>query len=270
MCRNRLNWSILMPLKPMPLKILTTLAAGTVFLLSVDICTLAAAELKVSGAPAVSIGVINSNKAAIEKETGLTLNITANGDGNGLKDLSAGKADVAMVAAPIKITEAAMNKATPDSLNVAGMEVAPVGTLTIRFIVNPANPVKSLTEAQLKDIFTGKITSWKDVGGADQPILVVAEVPGFGARSSVVTSFLGGAEMTDKARQMQAVPQVAQVVAQVPTAIGYGNQISITPAVAVIPGVEIPQPLGLVTKGAPNADVKKLIEATAKYGAAVK
>jgi phosphate transport system substrate-binding protein len=130
--------------------------------------------------------------------------------------------------------------------------------------------VKSLSHAQLKDIFLGKITSWKDVGGADQPILVVAETRGFGTRSNIVASFLDGSEITDKARAMQALVQVTQVVAQAPNAIGYGNAASISAAVAVIPGAEVKQPLGLATRGAPSADVKKLIEVAAKYGAAVK
>ena len=145
----------------MSLKTLKGLTACAVLLLSANICTLAAAELKVSGAAAVAGGIITPNKAAIETETGLTLNVTVNGDGNGLKDLYAGKADVAMIAAPIKITEGILNKAAPSSISVAGFEVAPVGTISIKFIVNPANPVKSLTEAQLKDIFLGQNTSWK-------------------------------------------------------------------------------------------------------------
>jgi len=125
-----------------------------------------------------------------------------------------------MVAAPIKITEAVLNKAYPGSISIAGFEVAPIGALSIRFMVNAANPVKSLTDAQIKDIFTGKIMSWKDVGGADKPILVVAEAPGFGARTNIVVSLLGSTEITDRARDMQSLAQVGQVVAQLPEAIG--------------------------------------------------
>jgi phosphate transport system substrate-binding protein len=253
----------------MSLKTLMTVAAGTAFLVSANAFS-HAAELKMSGAAAVAAAIIMPNKAAIEKDTGLTLNIAVNGDGNGVKDLYAGKVDVAMIAAPIRTTEAVLNRASPGSVSVDGFEVAPVGAVTIKFIVNAANPVKSLTEAQLKDIFTGKITSWKDVGGADQPILVAAEAAGFGTRSNVVASILGGAEITDKARVMQALVQVDQVVAQAPNAIGYGDDATITGAVAVIPGTEVRQLLGLATRGAPNAEAKKLIEITAKYGATVK
>jgi phosphate transport system substrate-binding protein len=256
----------------MSLRVVTALTSATILLLSANLCTLSAAELKVSGAAAVAGNIVVPNKAAIEQETGLTLNVTVNGDGNGLMDLSAGKVDVMMVAAPLEITAAAMNKQKPGSVSTAGIEMAPVGALGISFIVNAANPVKSLTEAQLKDILTGKITSWKDVGGADKPIMVVAEAPGFGTRSNIVASLLGGSEITDKARIMQALAQVGQVVGQAPDAIGYGNAASIKSAgaVAVIPGTEVKQVLGLATKGAPTADEKKLIDATAKFGAAVK
>jgi phosphate transport system substrate-binding protein len=253
----------------MSLKILNVLAAGVVLLLStVDL--FAADELKISGAAAVAGGIIVPNKAAIEKETGLILNITVNGDGNGLKDLYAGKVDVAMVAAPIKSTEEILNKAAPGFISVADFQVAPLGAISIKFLVNASNPVKSLTAAQLKDIFTGKIASWKDIGGADQPIVVVAEAAGFGTRTNVVAGLLGGADITDKARTTQALVQVDQIVAEVPNAIGYGNVASIAGTVTVIPGVEVKQSLGLCTKGAPSADVKKLIEVAAKYGAAVK
>jgi phosphate transport system substrate-binding protein len=246
------------------------LAASTLILLSVNAAPVAAGELKVSGAATVATGIIAPNKAAIEQESGLTLAMTVNGDGNGIKDLYAGKSDVAMIAAPMKATEEILNKANPGSVSIAGFEMTPVGSVSIKFVVNPANPVKSLTEAQLKDIFTGKITSWKDLGGADQPIMVVAEVPGMGTRTNVVAGLLGGSEITDKARTMQALVQVVQVVGQAPNAIGYGNAASITPAVTVVPGAEVKQVLGLATKGPPSAEVKKLIEATAKYASSVK
>src|SRR5260221_14691463 len=131
----------------------------------------------------------------------------ANNEGNGLNDLNSGKVDVDMLASPIKLTVANMNKANPGAISEASFEVAPIGALALKFIVNPANPVKSLTDSQLKDIFTGKITSWKDVGGDDQPILLVAEVPGFPARADLEAFFLG-TEVSGKARLVQSVGQV--------------------------------------------------------------
>jgi phosphate transport system substrate-binding protein len=187
-----------------------------------------------------------------------------------LKDLYAGRADIAMVAAPMKMTEDSVNKASPGSLNVTEFQMAPVGMATIQFMVNPANPVKALTEAQLRDIFTGKVTSWKDVGGKDAPIVVVAEAPGLGTRANIVANFLGGADIVAGARVMQALVQLVQVTGQVPDAISYGNSASINASVAVIPGVSVKQQLGMATKGQPGPDAQKLIAAVAKYGAEAK
>ena len=241
------------------------LATSAVLLLATNVGPTAAAELRVSGAATVAGRIVVPNKAAIEQEIDATLNVTVNGDGNGLKDLYAGKSDVAMIAAPLQVTEATLNKANPGSISIAGFEVVSLGTTSISFVTNPANPIKALSSAQIKDIFTGKITSWKEVGGADQPVMVVVEVPGLGTRANVVATLLGGADITDKARVMQALVQVVQVVGQVPNAIGYGNAASITGAVTVIPGVEVAQPLGLATKGQPSEAAKKFIASATKY-----
>jgi phosphate transport system substrate-binding protein len=255
----------------MRMKIRFPVAATSAALLAlVAVGPVMAADLRVSGAATVARGIIVPNQAAIEQETGLKLALTTNGDGNGLKDLYAGRSDVAMVAAPMKSTEETLNRASPGSVSIADFQLAPVGTATIQFVVNAANPVKSLSIAQLRDIFSGKVTSWKDVGGNDAPIVVVAEAPGLGTRTNVVASLLDGTEITANARTMQALVQVIQVTAQLPNAISYGNSASITGNVAVIPGVEIKQPLGLATKGPPGADALKLIAAVQKYGAVVK
>jgi phosphate transport system substrate-binding protein len=253
---------------PKFLQLTSFVLGGTMLFLSAHSGPLAAAELKVSGAAALAGAIMTPHKSAIEQETGLSLSLTVNGDANGLKDLYEGKTDVAMTAAPLKLTEEALNKAKPGSISIAGIENAPVGAVHIKFAVHASNPVKSLTGSQLKDIFTGKITSWKEVGGADAPIMVVAEPQGFGTRSNIVATLLGGSEIGDKARTVQALVQVAQVVAQAPNAIGNGNDATLKGNVAVIPGVEVKQVLGLATRGAPNADVKKLIAAVAKIGAA--
>jgi phosphate transport system substrate-binding protein len=224
-----------------------------------------AADLKVHGSSTVAGGVLVPNKAAIEKETGLTLTIVANGSGNGLKDLADGKADMAMISAPLVEEADTLNKKAPGSLKIEGLLEFPIGLFATRIIVNAKNPVKALSEGQIKDIFAGKITSWKDVGGPDLAIVVVAEGPGSGGRTLMESRLLGGAAMTDKVQAVQTVGQVAETVGQNAAAIGYGNPATITSAVNAIPGSEVYQPLILVTKGTPSADAKKLIETAKKF-----
>ena len=174
-----------------------------------------------------------------------------------------GKGDVAMISAPLVEEADALNKKAPGSLKIEGLVETPIGLFATRIIVNAKNPVKTLNETQIKNIFAGKIASWKDVGGPDLPIVVVAEGPGSGGRTLMESRLLNGAAMTDKAQTVQGVGQIAEIVGQNAAAIGYGNPATITSAVHAIPGSEVYQPLILVTKGAPNADAKKLID-TAK------
>ncbi len=244
-------------------------AAGATLLFSIPTTPVAASELKVHGSSTVTQWILGPNKTAIEKDTGLTLDLVANGSGNGLKDLAAGNADMAMISAPLASEVDGANKKAPGSLDAAVFVQAPIGFVATKIIVNPNNPVKTLTADQIKDIFTGKIASWKDVGGPDQPIIVAVEGPGAGTRTLIENNLLGGGAITDKARVVQAVTQVALIVGQAPNAIGYGNAASITSAVAVVPGIEIRQPLILITKGAANGDASKLIAAATKLGAAM-
>lgn len=246
-------------------KSLITLGLGAMLALAGGAGSYAAGNLNVHGSATVAKTILLPNQDAIAQETGFTLSIVSNGSGNGLKDLIAGKADVAIISAPLKVEEELTNKKAPGSLDVTGLQEHPIGSKSINFIVNTKNPVKNLSEDQLKAIFTGEITSWTEVGGPDQPILVIIETPGNGTRANVTAVFLDGAEFSGNARQLRALAQVAQVVSQAPNAIGYGNSSSITDAVVVVQGVEVSQPLAIVTKGAPTAEVQRLIAAASKF-----
>jgi phosphate transport system substrate-binding protein len=203
------------------------------------------------------------NQASIEGKSGVKLSVLINGSGNGLLDLAAGKADMAMIAAPLDVEAKIINAKTPGAIDAAALSAKQVGSAKINLIVHPSNTVK-LTPAQAKDVLGGKIANWKDVGGPDSPILVVFEAPGQGTRANVESAFLQGAP-SDKARIVPTLANVADVVRQSPGAIGYGNSSSITPAVQVVPGIEIAQPLSLVTKGAPDATAAKVIAAVSGH-----
>ena len=69
------------------------------------------------------------------------------------------------------------------------LELTPIGREAFVFIVNKNNPVDGLTMAQLKDIYSGKITNWKDVGGANRPINVVQRNKGSGSQTTLEKLF---------------------------------------------------------------------------------
>ena len=73
--------------------------------------------------------------------------------------------------------------------NGVELELTPIGREAFVFLVNKENPVNNLTMEQLKDIYTGKITNWKDVGGANRPINVVQRNQGSGSQTTLEKLF---------------------------------------------------------------------------------
>ena len=69
--------------------------------------------------------------------------------------------------------------------NGVELELTPIGREAFVFLVNKNNPVDNLSMKELKDIFTGKITNWKEVGGASRPINVVQRNKGSGSQTSL-------------------------------------------------------------------------------------
>ena len=65
------------------------------------------------------------------------------------------------------------------------LELTPIGREAFVFLVNTNNPVNNLSMQQLKDIYTGKITNWKDVGGSYRPINVVQRNKGSGSQTAL-------------------------------------------------------------------------------------
>ena len=69
------------------------------------------------------------------------------------------------------------------------LELIPIGREAFVFLVNKNNPVDNLSMGQLKDIYSGKITNWKDVGGANRPINVVQRNQGSGSQTTLEKLF---------------------------------------------------------------------------------
>lgn len=90
----------------------------------------------------------------------------------------------------------------------------------IAVVVNAANQVTGLTAQQIADIYTGKITNWKDVGGADAPIVVVVRDAGSGTRDGF-EEILGIKDQTVETQTANETGIVKSTVAGNVNAIGY-------------------------------------------------
>jgi phosphate transport system substrate-binding protein len=239
------------------------LGLATAFVALVALGTTAyASTIAIHGSTTVSGAILMPHKADIERASGETLDIVANGSGRGLADLAAGKTDMAMISAPLETEVAAANAKTPGSLDPTKLVAHQIGEAQVAFVVHLSNPVTALTLAQITGILSGKITKWSEVGGTDQPIVIIAAGPGDGVRSVVESRLLGSASIAAHVREMANAPQIAQVAAQLPTAFGVTSAASVRPDVTVLKTDQtIGQPLILVTIGPATPDATKVIEA---------
>jgi phosphate transport system substrate-binding protein len=89
--------------------------------------------------------------------------------------------------------------------------------------VNPENPIKELTLDQVKDIFTGKIKNWKDVGGPDAPITVYSRENSSGTYEFFKEHVLKGSDFAASAQTMPGTAAIVQAVVKDKGSIGFGG-----------------------------------------------
>ncbi len=90
----------------------------------------------------------------------------------------------------------------------------------IAMVVDKNNTIENLTKQQLSDIYTGKITNWKDVGGADQKIVVIGREAASGTRGAF-EEILGIEDQCKYANELNETGAVIAKVSSTPGAIGY-------------------------------------------------
>ncbi|MDP1808640.1 MAG: phosphate ABC transporter substrate-binding protein [Actinomycetota bacterium] len=125
-------------------------------------------KLTYTGSSTIGQNIMPEAFKTFSKTTGVKIGAIDNpGSGKGMEALIAGKAKLAGASRPL----------TPEEES-KGAYSQIIGYDAICVFVNEENPVKGLTAAQVKDIFTGKVKNWKEVGGNDAPIAVVTEILG--------------------------------------------------------------------------------------------
>jgi phosphate transport system substrate-binding protein len=168
-------------------------------------------------------------------EPTMAIAVSGGGSGTGITALINGTADIANASRQMKdeeIEEARANGIEPIEI--------PVAIDAIAIIVNPQNPISQLTIDQLADIFTGRITNWKDVGGNDEPIVLVSRETNSGTHVYFLEEVVrkGDAENTDIfAPQTLLMPSSVGITSEIgrnPHAIGYDGLGYVTPAEKVV------------------------------------
>ena len=211
-----------------------------------------ASELKINGSTTVLSNIIVKIKDPFKAATGIDLIVKGNGSGAGLKDLLAGQCEVAMASD----TLADLTKGMTLTATLKGTEIA---RDTMKVIVNKNNAVTTLTKQQVKDINSGKIKNWKEVGGKDLDIIVVTATKSSGTRK-----FFQKFEMDDAAFSPDAIEEetsLAEVneVANMDGAIGAVSAGVAGASVKVLATNDISRGLFLIAINDFSDDAKKLI-----------
>lgn len=223
--------------------------------------------LEVSGATTMQRRVLEPGAESLKTATGVQLKVYGPGTGKGMLALIDGKVPVAAAGESLEdaigSAKAAANEAGRTLNLPANLVFHPIATDNIVVAVHASNPVKSLGKQQIKDIMTGKLTNWSQVGGPSLPIKVYAPARGQAVRALVNKSFLDGAEFGPGAVEIRTALEQLRVIAAEPGAIGAMSEPVIKASaekLRVVPGAAITRPIGFVTIGAPAPAVQKMIE----------
>ena len=128
--------------------------------------------ISISGSTSVGPLMEKIQEKYEEENSNVTLEIQQNGSGAGIKDVISGISEIGMSSRELKDEE---------KTSVQGTTVAYDG---IALLVNPNNPVKNISLDDVRKIYTGEITNWKELGGKDSPIVVVSREEGSGTRDA--------------------------------------------------------------------------------------
>jgi phosphate transport system substrate-binding protein len=229
-------------------------------------------------------------EAYMQEHPEVRISVTGGGSGTGIAALINGTADIANASRAMKKEE--IEAARANGINPVEFTVA---LDAIAVVVHPSNPVDHLTLQQISDIYTGKITNWKEVGGEDRPIVLLSRESNSGTYVYFLEHVirLGDPEsdllFSPDTLLMPSSEGISTEVRQNPNAIGYDGLGYVTPdqkVVAVgrepggpfiLPSVEtvndgtypVSRPLYMYTAGEPTGVVKAYLEWILTEGQAI-
>lgn len=151
------------------------------------------------------------SEAFMEKYPDVTVTAEFVGSGAGVEAVTNGTADIGNSSRSLK-----------DEEKAAGVVENVVAIDGIAVCVDPANEVANLTKEQLTNIYNGTITNWKEVGGADEPIIVIGREAGSGTRGAF-EELVDLKDACKYANELDSTGAVIAKVASTPGAIGYAS-----------------------------------------------
>lgn len=197
------------------------------------------------------------------------VSVRGGGSGVGIAALMDQITDIAMASRPMKNKE--IKDARSKGVDPVAHTIAKDG---IAIIVNPSNSINELSLAQVKAIYTGEITNWKDLGGPNEKIVIVSRDTASGTFECFETLVMTGAKVDPSALMEASNQAVATIVSQTVQAIGYVGMGYLRPELKalkinkILPTKQtvlngqylLSRPLFMYTNGEPTGLTKKFID----------
>jgi phosphate transport system substrate-binding protein len=149
----------------------------------------------------------------------VTIQVTGGGSGVGISALINGSTDIANASRPMKKSEMDKLKVRFSSLGYE-TKAAKDG---ITLYLNESNPVSEMTIAQIKAIYLGEITNWKDVGGSDAKIILYGRENSSGTYVYFRDNVLSGKDYSPAMQSLPGTAAVVNAVSKDKLSIGYGG-----------------------------------------------
>ena len=201
----------------------------------------------------------------MEANDGVTFTYNPTGSGSGIQAVQEGRCDIGL-----------SSRALKDEEKASGLTETVLAYDGIAIIVNPENPVADLDVETIAKIYTGEITNWSEVGGADAEIVLIGREAGSGTRDGF-ESITGTEDACQYRQELTSTGDVITAVSQNPGAIGYASLASVKDTVkalnvgGVTPSEEtvkdgsyvVQRPFVLVTKA--DAELSEVAQAFFNY-----
>ncbi|TPW03943.1 MAG: phosphate transport system substrate-binding protein [bacterium] len=150
---------------------------------------------------------------------GTIIQVTGGGSGTGIAALINGTTEIAQSSRSMKDTE----KQQVETKSGRKVEEHAVALDGVTIYVHQSNGLAGLTVSQIKGIYTGTITNWKDVGGPDRSIVVYGRESSSGTYVFFKEHVLGGADFAPMVQTLPGTAAVADAIGNDPAGIGYGG-----------------------------------------------
>jgi phosphate transport system substrate-binding protein len=155
----------------------------------------------------------------MQKNQGMTVQVTGGGSGTGIAALINGTTDIAESSRPMK------DKEKDDTKAKRGKEVVelPVAVDGLAVYVHESNPITELSVQQLKAIYQGQIKNWKEVGGKDGRVILYSRENNSGTYAYFKEHVLENGDFFPTAQTLPGTAAVINAVSKDPRGIGYGG-----------------------------------------------